>query len=119
MEDGASALAGPKCGLDNNKQESSKTGFLLWKKLHLLYSILRLRLPPLPSTIPISEYLPLPLLSRSVSDMGMDGNGGTIGAPCARQLPAAAAVAAAALSATSASVTVLIMTLDGCCGMLP
>ena len=32
MGAGASALAGPECGLDNNKQESCKTGFLLWKK---------------------------------------------------------------------------------------
>ena len=72
--------------------------------------MLKLCLPPLPSTPPISEYLPLPLLSRSVSDGVMDGSDGATGAPCPRQLFANAA----ALSATSASVKVLTMVLDGC-----
>ena len=74
--------------------------------------MLKLRLPPSSSTPPNSEYLPLPLMSRSASVGEIGGDGGTTGAPRPRQLPAPAA-AVAALSATRAAATVLMVALEG------
>ena len=53
-------------------------------------------------------------MSRSASDRGMDGSGGTTGAPRPRQLPTTAAVVAVALSVTSTSATVLTVVFGGC-----
>ena len=71
-------------------------------------------------TPPTFLYLPFPVISRSASEWGMEGSGGTTGAPRPRQLPAAAAAAAAAavvaaavLSVTRAAATVFTTVFGG------
>ena len=80
--------------------------------------MLILLLPPPLSTPFISLYLPCPVISRSASERGVEGSGGTTGAPRPRQLLVAAAAtvaadAAAVLSVTRAAATVFTTVFGG------
>ena len=106
MGGGASALAGPWVGLDNNKLRSSRETdliFCVFKSNNFLSRLLRLSPPPsLP--MPEPKCLPCPFMSKSESEGRVGRGGGTTGVPHPCQ--GLAATTAAALSVARAAATV-------------